>query len=168
MRGIVSNATPLIYLARVNKISLLKRLFGIVYVPKEVEVEVVEKGKELGKKDAYIVEKAIKEGWIKVLRARKVEVPIELHPGEIAVLSLAKNIGLREVLVDEVPARVAARLLGLIPRGTIFILLRALKAGEINLNDFLEILNELIGQGFRLREEVYLEAIRRARKIAGT
>jgi len=168
MRGIVSNATPLVYLARVNKISLLKRLFGIVYVPKEVEVEVVEKGKELGKKDVYIVEKAIKEGWIKVLRTRKVEVPIELHPGEVAVLSLAKNIGLREVLVDEVPARVAARLLGLVPRETLFILLGALKVGEIDLNDFLEILNELIGQGFRLREEVYLEAIRRARKIAGT
>lgn len=143
MRDIVSNATPLIYLAKVNKISLLRRLFGTVYIPKEVEAEVVEKGKELGKKDAYIIEKAIKKGWIKVLRAKKVKIPIELHPGEIAALSLAKNIGLREVLIDEVPARVAARLVGLIPRGTIFILLKALKVGEINLNDFLEILNEL-------------------------
>lgn len=168
MRGIVSNATPLIYLAKVSKIGLLKGLFGEVYVPKEVEVEIVEKGKELGKKDAYIVEKAIKERWIKVLSAKMVEIPIKLHPGELAVLSLAKNIGVKEVLIDEVPARVAARLLGLVPRGTVFVLLMALRFGEIDLNEFLEVLNELIKQGFRLREEVYLEAIRRAREMTRT
>jgi len=65
---IVSNATPLIYLAKVGKLELLK-IFGKVYIPEEVKVEVVDKGKSLGKQDSYVVEKAIKEGWIKVLKA---------------------------------------------------------------------------------------------------
>ncbi len=95
-------------------------------------------------------------------------VPIKLHPREVAVLSLAKKIGVKEILISEVSGRLAARLLGLIPRETIFILLKALKIGELNLNQFLEALNELIRHGFRLREEVYLEAIRKAREIAGT
>ena len=30
---------------------------------------------------------------------------------------------------------------------------------------FLECLDELVNQGFRLREEIYLEAIRKARRI---
>lgn len=165
MGGIVSNATPLIYLAKIGRIGLLRNLFGEVFIPEEVKVEVVERGKQLGEGDAYVVEKAVSDGWLKVSRAEVVEVPIELDKGEVAALSLAKNMGLGEVLMDEAPARTAARLLGLTPRGTIFVLLKALERGEMDLDLFLESLNELIRYGFRLREEVYIEVVRRAREI---
>lgn len=165
MGGIASNATPLIYLAKIGRMGLLRSLFGEVFIPEEVKVEVVERGKELGERDAYVVEKAIKDGWLKVSRADLVEVPIELDKGEVAVLSLARNLGLREVLIDEAPARTASRLIGLTPRGTIFVLLKALERGEMDFDVFLEVLNELIGHGFRLKEEVYLEVVRRARAI---
>jgi len=82
------------------------------------------------------------------------------------VLSLAKSLGVKEVLIDEISARTVARLLGLVPRGTIFVLLKALEIKEMSFNEFLEALNELVRQGFRLKEEIYLEAIRRARRIA--
>lgn len=165
MSGIVSNATPLIYLAKIGRIDLLKKIFGEVFIPQEVKIEVVDKGKQLGQKDSYTVEAAITDGWLKVLNTELVKVPIKLEPGEVATLSLAKSLGLKEVLVDEVSARTAARLLNLKPRGTIFVLLKALEKKEINLNEFLEILNQLIEHGFRLREEVYLEAVREARKM---
>lgn len=166
MSSIVSNATPLIYLAKLGRLDLLKRVFGEVFIPEEVRIEVVDMGKQLGERDAYLIEKAIHDGWLKVSRAEIVEVPIKLELGEVAVLSLAKNLGLREVLMDEVSARTAARLLGLIPRGTIFVLLKALERKEMDLNDFLEVLNELIKHGFRLKEEVYLAALRKAREMA--
>ena len=165
MGGIVSNATPLIYLAKIGKLGLLRNLYGEVFIPEEVEVEVVERGKRLGERDAYVVEKAINDGWLKVSKAEVVEVPIELDAGEEAVLSLAKNLGLREVLIDEASARTAARLLGLTPRGTIYVLLKALEGGEMDFDMFLEVLNELIRHGYRLREEVYIEIVRRAREI---
>jgi uncharacterized protein len=166
MSPVVSNSTPLIYLAKVNKLDLLKSLFNEVFIPQEVKNEVVDKGKMLGKKDAYIVEKAISEGWLQVLSTVNVAVSIELDPGEIAALSLAKKLKLKEVLIDETSARAAARLLDLTPRGTLFILLKALQKEEIDQEEFLEILNQLLKEGFRLKEEVYLEALKEAKKIA--
>lgn len=166
MTGVVSNATPLIYLAKVGRLDLLRRVFGEVYVPEEVKVEVVDRGKQLGREDAYLVERAVDEGWLRVLRAELVEVPIRLQPGEVAALSLAKSLGLREVLVDEASARAAARLLDLTPRGTVYVLLKALEDGEVDLDGFLEALSQMIGQGFRLKEEVYVEVVREARRIA--
>jgi len=44
---------------------------------------------------------------------------------------------------------------------------RVKKEGQLGLNDFLEVLDELVRQGFRLREEVYLEAIKETRRISG-
>jgi len=166
MSGIVSNATPLIYLAKVGRIDLLRSVFGEVFIPEEVKVEVVDRGKLLGERDAYFVERAINDSWLKVLSVETVEVPIKLEMGEVAVLSLAKKLGLRDVLMDEVSGRVAARLLDLTPRGTVFVLLKALEKREIDLNGFLEVLNQMIGHGFRLKEEVYIEAVKEARRIA--
>lgn len=166
MSGVVSNATPLIYLAKVGRIDLLRKVFGEVFVPEEVKVEVVDRGKQLGERDAYVVEKAIEDGWLKVLGVEVVEIPIKLEPGEVAVLSLAKKLGRREVLVDEISARTAARLMGLTPRGTVFVLLKALEIEEVNLSEFLDALSDLVKHGFRLKEEVYLEAVRKARAIA--
>lgn len=165
MTGVVSNATPLIYLAKTGRIVLLRKVFGEVYIPEEVKVEVVDKGKRLGEKDAYVVEKAIEDGWIKVLNVEALETPIILESGEVAVLSLAKKLGREEVLVDEISARTAARLMELTPRGTIYVLLKALEMREIGLNEFLDALSDLVKHGFRLKEEVYLEALRKAMEI---
>ena len=165
MKGVVSNATPLIYLAKAGRLDLLRKVFGEVFIPEEVKIEAVDRGKLLGEKDAYIVEKALEEGWLKVLETESAKVPIRLDKGEEAALSLAKKIKSKEVLLEEVSARSAARLMDLVPRGTVFVLLKALEKKEIDLDDFLEVLDQLISQGFRLKEEVYLEALKEARKI---
>lgn len=166
MSRVVSNATPLVYLAKIGRRDLLRKVFEEVFIPEQVKVEVVDEGKRLGERDAYVVEKAVRDGWLKVLTVEALEIPIKLEQGEVAVLSLAKRRGFREVLVDEISARTAARLMGLIPRGTVFVLLKALEIEEISLNDFLDALSELVKHGFRLKEEVYLEAVRKAREIS--
>jgi len=167
MSPIVSNATPLIYLAKAGRLDLLRKVFGEVFIPEEVKVEVVDKGKAIGEMDAFTVERALDDGWLKVLRAEPLETPIRLQAGEASALSLARKLAVREVLVDEVSARTAARLLGLAPRGTVFVLLKALELKELSLDRFLELLSQLIQQGFRLKEEVYVEAVRKAREITG-
>lgn len=166
MKTVVSNATPLMYLAKIDEIGLLKTVFGEVFIPEEVKREVVDRGKQLGEKDAYLVEEAIKEGWLKVQNTELKECPIKLEKGETAALSLAKKLKVKRVLVDEVSARTAARLMDLTPRGTIYVLLKALQKREMDLDQFLEELNQLITHGFRLKEEVYIKAIKEARRIA--
>ena len=166
MSPIVSNATPLIYLAKIGRLGLLRRLYIEVFIPEEVKAEVVDKGKKLEEPDAYTIEKALNDGWLKALKTEPLETQIRLHPGETAALSLATMLGIREILLDERLARTAARLLGLSPRGTIYVLLRALEQKELNLDGFLESLGQLTQKGFRLKEEAYIEAVRKARQIA--
>lgn len=165
MSKIVSNATPLIYLSKIGRLDLLRDNFGEIIIPMEIKAEVVDRGKELKKKDAYIVESAIENGWIKVKETKLIEVAIDVQRGERAVISLAKNLGIGDVLIDEVSARTSAKLAGLHPRGTLFVLLKALKDYLIDFDDFLECLDKLISEGFRLKEEVYLGAIREAKRI---
>ena len=65
MSDVVSNVTPLIYLAKIGKIDLLRKVFKEVFIPEEVKVEAGDEGKKLGEKDAYIIEKAINDGWLR-------------------------------------------------------------------------------------------------------
>lgn len=167
MSRVVSNSTPLIYLAKIGRLSLLKALFGEVLVPKEVKREVVDRGKELGKKDAYCIEEAIDQGWIKVLDADPAEIPITLDRGEEEALSLAKFLKVNVVLIDDASARQAAKMIGLNPRGTLFVLLLALDRKILDFDEFLEALDQLIDQGFRLKEEVYIGAVKEATRLKG-
>lgn len=163
---IVSNASPLIYLAKVEELSLLHELYQKIHIPQEVKAETVDRGKELGESDALIIEQAIENGWIQTHDVENKKVPFELEEGEIAALSLAKKLEVKEVLIDEAPARKAARTMDLKPRGTVYVLLHALQKEKITLDEFLKTLDHLVEEGFRLKEEVYVRAIRKARKIA--
>jgi predicted nucleic acid-binding protein len=125
----------LIYLAKIGKLYLLRALFGEILIPQEVKKEVIDKGKLLKRKDAYSVEKAVHEGWIKVLTADPVEMPIELDKGEEEALCLAKQLKVEIMLIDEVSARAAARLLGLSPRGSLFVLLLAVQKEMLSFDE---------------------------------
>ncbi len=83
MDKIVSNATPLIYLAKADKLALLQNTINQVLIPKAVFQEVVVEGKRLGEKDAYRVEKAIDQGWLKVKEVKNMfSLKVSLHLGE--------------------------------------------------------------------------------------
>lgn len=140
-------------------------IFTSVLIPEQVKLEVVDGGKQLGRADALSVEKAIQENWIKVYKTDLISTPIELESGETAVLSLARKLKIREVLIDEISARTVAKVLGLQPRGTLFVLLSALKRKAISHEEFLDSIDLLMKHGFRLRQDVYLQAIREARKM---
>ncbi len=93
-------------------------------------------------------------------------MPINVDKGENSVISLAKELGASQVLIDEIPARAAAKLVGLEPMGTVFVLLRAVKGKRLSFGEFLECLNRLVEDGFRLKEEIYIQAVDEARKMS--
>lgn len=166
MKSIVSNATPLIYLAKVGRLDLLRKLYPKVYISSEVKKEVVDIGKKLNKIDAPIIEKEMGKGWIIECKAKgAINIPVDIEIGEKTTLILARDMGIKSVLIDDKAGRAAARLLDLEPRGTLFILLKSLKNKEISFDTLIKILEGLIEKGFRLREEVYLRVIKEAREI---
>lgn len=166
MNNIISDATPLIYLAKIEKISLLKSPYNTIIISSEIKNEIVDEGKRLKEKDAFFIEKEIKDGFIEVIKVSNYIKPVfKIDKGELSILSLAKELSIKDVLIDEKLARIAAKVEGLTPRGTLFVILKNLKLKLINFDDFLRILNSLLEAGFRLKEEVYLKAIEEARKI---
>ncbi len=158
---IVSNPTVLIYLAKIGKLSLLKKLFRKVLIPNEVFNEVVIRGKEYQHPDAFVIVGAVEDGWIQV---KEIEAVAELEEfgidsGESHAISLAKSLGV-PVLIDQTHARIAAKALGLKPGGTIFVLLAALRKKLLTYEEYHNSLEELVKAGFRMSDEVYLSAVR--------
>lgn len=167
MDKIISNATPLIYLAKSDKLTLLQNTINQVLIPKAVFQEVVVEGKRLGEKDAYGVEKAIGQGWLRVKEVKNMFfTKVSLHPGEIEVISLAKEKGIKTVLMDDAKGRSVAELAGLKPVGTLWIILQAVKNRVIDFDGFLSTLEDMINSGFYLKDEVYIKVVRTAKIIS--
>lgn len=64
--AVVSDAGPLIHLAQIGKLCLLKKLFGVVLVSEKVKVEVFDEGLRFGCVDAPAVGEALAKGWLRV------------------------------------------------------------------------------------------------------
>ena len=111
-----------------------------------------------------LVKQAIAEGWIEVKTVTPLELlkEVGIDQGELEAISLAVEMNEKEILLDQTHARVAAELVGLQPRGTLFVLLTILKKRKINYNDYRSLLEALFQAGFRLSEEVYLQALQLA------
>lgn len=149
---VVSNASPLIALARIDRFILLRDLFGHVCVPEGVYGEVVVAG--AGRPGSREVKEAAGV-WIEV---RTVQEPLVtkglfvLGQGEAEAIALALELGADLTLLDDRQARQAARLMGLSLAGTVGVLRFALEEGK--LENWEKTLEELGEQGFRISGQV--------------
>jgi predicted nucleic acid-binding protein len=158
---IVSNSGPLIHLARIDRLYLLKELFGGVIIPPEVRIEVVERGKNEGMADAFLIESEIEKGWIVMVKSRNNKVrdiaeSAGIDIGEAAAIMLAKRKKC-PVLIDDLAARRFAAGLGLEVVGSIGVLIRCAKVHKISKSDALEALEKL-GKVMWLSIDVYEDA----------
>jgi predicted nucleic acid-binding protein len=166
----VSNAGPLIHLGSINRLHLLKALYRKVVIPVEVKIEAVDRGKMKGFSDTIHVERAIKEGWISIEEIKpnkefkKVAKVAGLQPAEIAVIYHAYQNRVI-ALLDEDAARVFARTLGVSVRGSLGIILEALKTGLLSREEAIEALDRLSDVMY-LAPDVYKLVRREIRRIA--
>jgi len=169
----VSNATPLIYMAKLGKLQLLKSIFPQIQIPPEVKNEAVDRGKEKGYPDAISIEQALKEGWIiphplteennKKSEALAKMAGIDI--GEAQAIILAKQKKEKLILIDQTNAREAARQLGLTPRGTIYIVLTATKRKLITKEEAKQTLEKLIDANFYISAKIYSEMLKAIEKL---
>lgn len=163
----ISNATPLICLGKLNKLELLRTLYGTVLIPEAVKREVIDNGIELHEPDAVLVQKAVADGWIIVRPVASAALlkDMGIDQGEQEAISLALHLKEKEILLDQTHARVAAEMVGLTPRGTLHVLFRALKEKLITSTEYRALLEKMAQIGFRMSQELYLTALRMAEEI---
>jgi len=148
MKAVV-NATPLICLAVLGRLSLLKEMFYEVIVPRAVYKEVVRGDPGKPGADAIVQAK-----WLKFV---SVDVSITIEPlllgldaGELEVLLLARQIAPDWVIIDERLARRVAFAMGLPIKGTLGVMLAAVLAGLLSKQEALDDLRELVERGIRI------------------
>lgn len=144
---IVSNSGPLIHLARIDRLKLLKELFGKVMIPQEVKIEVVDRGKEEGAPDAFLIESEIEKGWVVIEESKndklkKIAESAGIENGEASAIMLAKRKKC-PILIDDLAARRFASGLGLEVVGSLGVLIRSAKVGKISKSEALEALDKL-------------------------
>ena len=169
----ISNASPLIYLARLSKLRLLKEIYNQIQIPPEVKIETIDRGKAKKYPDAFTIEESFTEGWLIIHtltdeNIRKSKALMEMTGidlGEAQVLMLAKQKNEREVLIDQSNVRKVAKYLGLLPRGTIFVILTAIKKNILTKENAKEILAKLIDVNFYLSAKTYRYALTAIEKL---
>ncbi|HOV87830.1 MAG TPA: DUF3368 domain-containing protein [Syntrophobacteraceae bacterium] len=130
MPSIVCNTGPLIALAMIDRLDLLKLLFRKVLVPEAVHGEILQGGSASTGLSAYR-----QASWIKVIRLRKLPDPLldsNLDVREASVIQLARERRAKLVLIDERKARKVARnVYGLRLIGSARVLVEARRQGHL-------------------------------------
>lgn len=128
-RRFVTNASPLIFLTKIDALSLMGELAEDIAVPSAVMAEV-----EAGSESQPSLRQIGSMPWLHVEADLPVSPEIagwDLGPGETQVLAFAEaNPGWQAVL-DDLEARECARSLGIPKTGTLGIILRAKVTGVI-------------------------------------
>ena len=122
----------------------------------------MDRGKERGFADALMVEEAIGNGWIMVVDVKMPDGFVELchlagvDKGEAAVLRYAKEKGGLALLDDEAP-RDLARSLRIPVRGTLGIIIDAVRKGLLDRKEALSRLDE-VSEMMYVSNEIYRRA----------
>lgn len=160
---VISDASPLISLAKIIHLQILKELFEKIYIPEAVYEEMVMKGKD--KNGAREVRFA---NWIEKKEIRDKQTCLRLirefslGRGETEAIVLGKEMHADLVLLDEAKARDIAISLDLKVRGTLGILARwCFLQGKIE--KFSSLANELKAKKVRFSKQIY-EEIKRSLK----
>lgn len=151
----VSNTSPVLNLAIIGRLVLLRERFGELWIPAAVlrELRVEE-----GLPGSSAVREARGAGWLRVDEAR--DQPLvqvlrrDLDAGEAEAIALAVELKADRVLLDEREGREMARSLGLKVTGALGVLLCAFREGK--LPSLREAMEELRGRaGFRIGAELF-------------
>lgn len=156
---IVSDASPLVTLARIGRLELLPALYGRVIVPEAVWREVTASAPEkAGAADLraarWLEHRAVGD------RARVARLLATLDQGESEAIVLADEVGADLLLMDERLGREQARREGVRVIGLLGVLAEAKRHGQ--LAQLAPVLAELRAAGFHLSGELTAHILRQA------
>lgn len=126
----ITNTSPLIFLARLNRLDLLQRSADELFTPPAVLREIAERQDESARQVAEA-----RKTWLRVREVQEdhllTVLRSELGDGEAEAIALALETGAARVVLDDLDARRMADRLHLKTVGTLGLLLAARLRGEI-------------------------------------
>ena len=158
-RFLSCDTSVLLYLDRIGQLHLLPELFEAVFVPMQVVLE-LDMGRLL--RTDTVDPRQLTWAILVDVQSKEIEYlpPNRLGPGERSVIAYAQVHGHCLAGLDDRLARLLAEDLGLKVIGVIGILLKGKQVGLIPLVQ--PLLDQLQRSGFRLRDDLYREALRLA------
>lgn len=135
---VVADSSPLIVLVNIGHERVLSDLFGHIVIPDDVAAELA------GPRRPEIVRAFIVSPppWIEIRAPLSVEPIPDLHAGENAAISLARELRADALLIDERRGRRAATDRGLQVIGTIGVLEAAAARGLLDLEQAFEMVKQ--------------------------
>jgi uncharacterized protein len=155
---VVVNTTPIITLSVVDRLDLLRQLFGSVIIPPAVRREVLAGGTRAG---AGALKAASWRRETPLREPGRADLLTDLDRGEAEVLALALETGARLVILDERLGRWHARRLRLPLTGTLGVLLLGKEKGA--LDELGPLIQEIRAAGVWLAEPL----VQRVLEMAG-
>lgn len=162
---LVFDATPLIYLATVGRLDLVELVTGDCVVPRSVYDEVVTAGVEAGHPDARRVERAVERGILSVCTVDDAELAEGLRrnpnasEADVDVIALAAaEDGV--AVMDDKYGRAVAETEGVETRGTVFLLVSAVRDGHLSAEDARVLVDEMIDAGWYCSPDLYTRIVR--------
>lgn len=149
MHKVVSNTTPIISLLKIDKLDLLRKIYGAIIIPREVFLEI-----EKGKSKVYYNDLSLKK-WIHIQEIQDTNALhyfIELDAGEAETIVLAKEIEADLVIIDEILGRRFTKHAGLKVTGTLGVLIKAKESGYIP--EISPLLSELQTKGIWISDKL--------------
>ena len=145
---VIVNSTPIIGLANIGKLDLLRLVYQKITIPQAVFDELI---------SPSVRQQVLKNrDWIQVEHiqdaSQKQMYRAKLHAGEVEVMILAQEKKADLVLLDDNAAKKTAKYLGLPVTGTLGLLLRAKREGYIDA--VIPVMDALEKDGFFIRDSV--------------
>lgn len=158
---VVSDTSPLLNLALIAQLQLLKTQFSSISVPRQVWDEIA-----AGEAGLDALRELRDSGFLNIVEVEEsnlfTEIRHELDRGETAAICYAIEHEADVILLDETDGRQVARRHDLTMTGVIGILLRGAKEGDIELQYELAALREA---GFWISDDLYSDILSQAEDL---
>ena len=157
------NASPLIFFAKLEMLDCLQ-LYENVYTT-TVVIKEIERGLQRGYQEALSIKKLTDKRFIVVKKIESKKEGFGLHPGELSVIELAKKMRVKEIIVDDKMAIHVAKYFGLKVVSTPYLLLKNLKVKRIEYEEFIDVMDKLIGLGYFISPNLYVKILEKAKEL---
>lgn len=168
---VVVDASPVIVLAKMGRLNLLKAVYAEVPMSPGVKSEVIDRGRARNAAEVRLVEGGFREGWIRELSPSSAEKELAgeilgssgLGKGEAETIALGR-LRNTAVVLDDKEARAVAQAMNVECVGTAGLLLEAFIRGALSYVALEEAVIELAGVMW-ISPEVVAEILARAKEV---